>query len=93
MRGLVRCGYCDQPMVAATGRDGQPAYRCDPPCGRSHVDAAGLESMAHRTALTAWPNLTEIADEVGWQAIFAETYRLIVVHDDLTDVRFLGHFT
>lgn len=91
LRGLVRCGYCDQPMATATGPQGRPAYACTPPCGRSRVDAEGLEWMAYRTALAAWPTLTKAAYEVGQRAFFTETYRLIVVHGDLTDVRFVGH--
>lgn len=97
LRGLVCCGYCDEPMDPATGPDGQRVYECAAPCGRTRACATGLEEMAHRTALAALPSLAEVDaemdDEVGRRALFAETYRRIVVHDDLTDVRFLGYFT
>ena len=91
LRGLVRCGYCNQPMDPGSDASGCRSYRCVEPCGRSQVDAGTLEAMAVLTLFNAMPGLTEVASEVGRAALCQEMYRRIVVHDDLTDVRFFGH--
>jgi hypothetical protein len=87
---LVHCGFCEQPMRPAQGAGGLRAYRCDPSCGRSDADADGLELMAYRTAVAAIPSLAAIAPG---PALFAEMYRRVIVHGDLSDVRFIGYAT
>jgi hypothetical protein len=47
--------------------------------------------MAVRTALAAIPALLFPVDRRERAALFAEMFRLVVVHDDLTDVGFVGH--
>ncbi|WBB77487.1 hypothetical protein O7606_14450 [Micromonospora sp. WMMD882] len=70
---------------------GPRAYACGPGCGRTRVDALALEGMAARTALAAIPALPAPADRREGAALVAEMFRLVVAHDDLTDVGFVGH--
>ncbi len=91
LRGLVHCGYCEQPMYAAQRPGGPRTYKCGPPCERSQLDARELEAMAYRTALTAVPSLATVLEEVTRTALFVETYQRVVVHGDQRDVRFIGY--
>jgi hypothetical protein len=90
LRGLLHCGFCEQPMHPRQQPGGLRTYGCDPPCARSDADADGLELMAYHTAVAAIPSL---AATTPGEALFAEMYRRVVVHGDLSDVRFIGYAT
>lgn len=89
--GLVRCGYCGRTLLPEQDPGGPRGYACGPHCGRTRVDALALEAMAVRTALAAIPALPVPADRRAATALLAEMFRLVVVHDDLTDVAFVGY--
>lgn len=89
LRGLVHCGYCEEPMQPAQ-QDGQPrSYRCLSPCGRSATDANGLELMAFRTAVAARTDWGATIRRSDLTTLAADTWARIVVHGDLADVRFV----
>ncbi|WDZ86822.1 zinc ribbon domain-containing protein [Micromonospora cathayae] len=89
--GLVRCGYCGRTLLPEQAPGGPRAYACGPRCGRTWVDALTLEAMAVRTALAAIPALAIPTDRREAAALVAEMFRLVVVHDDQTDVVFVGY--
>lgn len=90
LHGLVRCGYCRGPMEPSRWLAGPRAYQCGFPCARSRADAAGLELMAYRTALAGRPDAEHPTLPPDNPApLFAEAFRQVVVHGDLSDVRFV----